>query len=660
MSKTFSRERAAAVRVDYQKKRVQTQATQLTVLPDPGVPGVIDPSDGTLNKDVLGADLEVVIAGWPNLPEPGYDEYDTLQLELANVDGAGAVGPFRPVGTTHQYDATSDFPATITVPKDELVRDGTLQLRYSILFHNFNSDISNPIPLICDSTPPWGEVEPQPVSLPSGPVTDAYFVANPNGIPLTLPEYPGRAASDSYALYYSATVPVAPYPDPVATGKVPNDRTVLIPKAEVEARGDGHFYIVYLLLDKATNRSRISEVAEVFVNLGALPSGLKEPVVPLAADGLIDLEDAQASVNVEIPAFANHRQTDDVEVTWGTAPPFTEQIGSRPFPLVIGVPSEHLRQAYGAADDEVVTTVSYRVLRHGVPYGPESVDVKVDFSVVGPSRPDPDPTWPDPINAALVAPIVKGKTSDIDNELKRVDAGQAADLLFTLYTPAKDGEVVNFYWAGTLVKEATYIVDTTDTSPIKVEIPWSYILAAGNQAQLPVHYTIRKAEDAGNEQRSVTALVAADAVTEVPEAAQFERMQGRWLNCSSLWEDPSNPTGDPAFRVAVKPLTKYLPQGGKVTMVWTALAKRDGDTEIPAAKKTEEITITQAQAENGFTWDIKPYQTHILPIYNYNNLGPDGRGRVHYALEYKGETIRSEDVEAWVGLGVGGSTCPVP
>ncbi|WP_312936446.1 hypothetical protein [Pseudomonas sp.] len=495
---------------------------------------------------------------------------------------------------------------------------------------------------------------------PASTVTDAYFTTNPLGIKVTLPDYPGRVASDSYALYYSDTVPTAPYPDPVAVGQVPKDMIVLIPKAVVDAKGDGHFYIVYLLLDKATNRSRISEVAEVYVNLGTLPDTLQAPVVPLAADGLIDLQDAQASIDVEIPAFNNHRPSDYIEVTWGTAPPFSEQIGSRSFPLLLQVPADRLLVAYGSASGSVVTPVSYKVLRHGVAYGPESVDVNVDFSVIGPPRPNPDPTWPDPVNDQLLAPAITGKTSNIENELKREDASQAATLAFDLYPSAKDGEVVDFYWAGTLVKEATHVVDITQGAKITVEIPWAYILAAGNQVDLPVYYTIRKALDEGNEQRSVSALVNVDAVTVVPDSAVFERMQGRWLNCKSLWEDADNPAGDPAFRVSVNALAQHLPTGGEVTMVWTALGGRTGDTEIAAAKKTEVITITQAQAENGFTWDIKPYAIHILPIHNHNSLGPDGRGRVHYSLVYGGETIRSEDVEALVGIGVGGSTCPIP
>jgi len=663
MSNASPRQLAAQTRSEYHKQRVSRLVAQASDPAAPEVPGIVDPQDGTLNKDVLAADLEVTVARWEDLPESGYADYDSLQLEMAVVDDTG-VGDFEAVGSSHDYDEddSGDFPVTVTVPRQFLAPDGRRQLRYVVAKYNGNTMISPVVPLIIDSVPPWGNVEPEAVTLPSAPVTDAYFSANPAGITVTLPAYADQQPSDVYALYYADTVPVPPdFPDAVSAGLLPPDRTLLIPKDTIEALGDGHFYVVYVLKDKATNISRLSFVSFVDVNLGALPGALQNPVVPLAADGLVDLEDAQEGVTVQIERFDNHRPSDRIEVTWGTTPPFTEEIGSRSFPLSIVVPRDRLREAYGSASAVVQTSVSYRVLRHHVPYGPKAIQVDVDFSVIGPVRPDPDPNWPDPVNAQLLAPVIQGAVSKTDNVLTRADANQPASLTFVLYDNARDGEVVDFYWDGTLVNEATYTVDTNDAPTIEVSIPWSYILAAGNKSDLPVYYTIRKSVNEGNEQQSLTASVNADAVTEVPEAAVFQRLfNGTWLNCASLWEDPEKPSGDPAFKVSVKPLAKYLPNGGKVTMVWTALGGRTGDTEIVNARKTEEVTLTKSQAENGFDWEIKPYIDHILPIYDPSGLGKDGRGRVQYSLEFNGETITSEVVEALVGLADGVGTCVIP
>lgn len=661
MSNDSARLLAAITRLNYQKARVARLAAQRHVAPAaPGVEGIIDEDDGTLNKDVIGTDLNVEIPEWENLPEPGFGDFDVMQLEIARVDDTGNPTEFVAVGSSHQCDKDTKFPLVVPLSKDDYPENGKRHLRYRIEKYNGNPDeVSDAIALIFDKTPPYAPNMPGLAIPDTQLLTDAFFATSPSGLKVTLPAYDDQDAKDVYALYYSDTIPSWPeVPDPVAAGLVPANRELLINKADIERLNDGLFYITYIVLDKATNRSQIALPVEVKANLGALPMNLKEPVVPLAAgDGLIDLADARMGVTAEIQPFDNFKPTDFIEVTWGTSEPITEQIGSRTFPIAIPIPHDRLRAAYGGADDKVETTVSYRILRHGVPYGPKSTDVDVDFSVAGP---DPDPTWPGPVNPKLDAPVVKGAVSDKENVLERSDAGQPATLTFQLYTNAKDGELVDFYWRGTLVSGATYTVDTAGGPDIDIEIPWSYILEAGNDPALPVHYTIRKPTGAGNEQSSPSALVNANAVEIVPDAAELKRLSNNgWLNCNSLWEDPSNPAGEPAFKVFVKSLKQYLPTGGEVTMTWTALGGRSGENTIPGAGKTETLTITQAQAEDGFHWEVKPYVAHILPIYDPNGFGQDGRGRVNYSLEFMGETVTSKTAEAVVSLGTGSGTCAI-
>lgn len=664
MTTTTALHRAKLARYNYLSKLIRRK----TALADPKIPGIIDQTDGTLNKDLLNDDLPVTIEEWEDVPDPARGN-DYLQLHIALVDDNGVVGEFEKVGPELEFntDNIDTLPAAVLIPKANLAPDGERQLKYSIEKYNTNVTWSNPIPYICDSIPPWGNDTPDAVRLPAVPITDAWLTANPTGIKLTLAEYDNQQAKDTYALFYSKSIPVYPdLPPALDSGLLPANRELLIKKADIETLSDGHYYVGYVLADKATNLSRVSFISEVFVNLGTLPENLLPPKVPAAEiDGLVNLEDARApeGVTVQIEEFANSRPSDRIEVTWGTdTDPFSEEIGSGGFPLFIRVPNEVLQKAYGKADTVVNTAVSYRVLRHGVPYGPESITVDVDFSVIGPVHPgpDPDPDWPDPINSQLLAPTVKGEVSDTANELHRSDANRPAKLSFPLYTPAVDGEVVDFYWDGTLVTEKTYDVDTAEGPTITVEIPWSYIVTAGNNPALPVFYTIRKSRAPGNEQRSVSASVNVDAVTVVPEAAEFQRTTRDWLNCNSLWEDPLNPAGDPAFRVFVKPLAQHLPNGGVVTMNWTALGGLTGENPISGAELTVPVTITKQQAEDGFYWDIKPYVTHILPIYQPAGDGADGRGRVTYSFKIGAETVTSEPVENKVGLGTGAGTCPIP
>ncbi|HGM5586697.1 TPA: hypothetical protein ACKP2Y_003050 [Pseudomonas putida] len=664
MSNDSARLLAAKARLDYQKQRIARLATQqVDALAPPEVQGIVDLADGTLNKDVLDADLDVLIQAWLNLPDPILGDKDTLQLEMAIVDGPG-VGDFLEVGASAQYDKDSVFPTTLQIPKADYPRDGKRQLRYRIDRYNTPTPEYSPaIDLIFDKTPPWDAVEPEPAALNGNVVTDAFFSTNPNGLTVTLPPYTDQDEKDTYALYYSDTVPVeGQIPPPIGHGTLPANRELLITKTDIESLSDGHFYIVYILLDKATNRSRISKIAEVYVNLGSLPTALQAPVVPLAqGDGMIDLADAQAGVTVEVD-YTNYRRSDIVEVTWGASKPFTEEIGSRNLPFYISVPPDRLREAYGAADTELETDVSYRVLRHGVPYGPESTTLKVDFSVAGPDRPDPDPTWPDPINSKLDAPAVWGKNSQQENVLDRSDTGEAAMFKVKRHDDAKDTDIMDFYWAGTLVTEARYDVDLSHPADIERPLPWTYILNASNNPTLPVHYTIRKATGVGNEQNSPTAVVNANAVVIEPDAPEFQRLyNNRFLNCESLWEDPLNPTGDPAFKVFVPPLNQYLPNGGEVTLTWTGWGGYTGDNEIPAARLTEPRTINAAEAAAGFYWEVKPYNPHILSIYDPTGFGADGRGRVQYSFQHGGETVTSKTAEAVVSLGTAGTgTCAVP
>ncbi|AJQ48467.1 MULTISPECIES: hypothetical protein [Pseudomonas] len=662
MSNDSARLLAAKVRLDYQKQRVARLAAHKPLaLDDPHVEHIVDPADGTLHRDALDADLPVSINEWDNLPETGFGDIDVLQLEMARVDGSGNVGDFLEVGIAHECDADTTFPLAAEIPQEEYPSDGKRQLRYRIDRYNHDTpEYSNAISLIFDRTPPWGRDFPAQAVLAGNLITDAFFTANPTGLKVTLPAYEGQDAKDTYALFYTSTpLQEGQIPTPIDKGTLPANRELLIAKDKIEALGDGLFYVSYLLADKATNLSMIGLPVEVDVNLGELPLNLQDPVVPLAADGLIDLGDAQTGVTVEIPQFDNHLNTDNVEVTWGTSEAIVEQIGSREFPVSISIPADNLRLAYGAADAVVATPVSYRILRHRVPYGPNSIEVDVDFSVAGPV--DPDPDWPNPVHPGLLAPEVQGAVSKTPNVLDRSDAGQPAKLTFTLYENAKDDELVEFYWNGTQVPEAQHTVDTNADPEIEVSIPWTYIEAAGNNAALPVHYTIRKPTGAGNERRSISALVDVDAVTIVLAPAAFERTSTRgWLNCDSLWEDSQNPAGDPAFKVSVGPLDKYLPSGGVVNMSWTAWGGRSGDNPIPGAGLQEPVTITPAQAKDGFAWEVKPYDDHILPIYDPTGFGQDGRGRVQYSLEFNGETVHSEPIETVVSLGTGSGTCPIP
>ncbi len=403
---TQQHDRTTKARRKYLKLQDAPDKTAPLPVTAPNVQGIIDSDDGTLHKDRLKTDLTVEIPAWSDLP-PGSDpnDYSTLQLQFTLT---GAENTFRAIGPVEKFLpplVPGDFPLALAFPQASIPRNGKLWIRYELVDHKGDQYVSHPIELICDSVPPWGDEPAPPLTAPTDIINEAYLTNHQAGIELGIPEYPDRTSKDTYQAFYLKEWPEenADYDNPVVNGTVTDDRKITIPADVVRSLGDGRFYIVYYLFDKAQNRSRIRLPATVDVVLTPEPKDLLPPEVPLAADdGVLSLKDAQAGVHIEIRAYTNSRKEDKIAIKWGTTPLIVEQVGSRPFPVSIPVPSDILRNEYGKASGEVATPVSYQVLRGHAAYGPAADDFAVDFSVAGPERPDPDPDWPDPVNDKMI------------------------------------------------------------------------------------------------------------------------------------------------------------------------------------------------------------------------------------------------------------------
>lgn len=610
-----------------------SSSTAVAELTAPDVQGIVDRADGTLHKDRLKADLKVEIPAWPYLP-PGDDpnDYVTLQLQFTLT---GAEDSFRAIGPLRKFEPPikpEHFPLELFFPQASIPRNGKLWIRYQLEDHIPDTYVSLPIELICDSVAPWGDNPVPPLEGPEGIINENYLIDHIDGIEFTIPTYTDRAPGDTYQAFYVKEWPDedAIYDNPVALGPVTDDMKITIPAANVRALGDGRFYAIYYLFDKAQNRSRIRVPATVDVVLTPEPTRLLPPKVPAADDGVVSLADAQAGVHVEIHRYGNPRSEDRIAIKWGLTPLTVEQVGSRTFPISIPVPNDVLRKEYGQATGVVPTNVSYEILRGFAPYGPAADNFGVDFSIVGPVRPDPDPDWPDPVNSKLGAPVIYGSTRR-PNEILPEDRDEDATLEFEIFEGAANGQIVEFYWGGTEVVEARWIVDLTSNTSKSVTIPWSYIQKAGNNLALPVHYTVR-ASDGINKQESITQYVVVSAIDMTPDDLEFLGVSTRgWLSCPSIW-DPANPSADPAIRVQVPPCSRLdITPGTVMTLTWVVYdATIDGNL-IPGVKKEESVTLTAEQIDNGFVWRVEPYAKHIQPIYEAASLG--GRAQVSYVIE---------------------------
>ncbi|MBF8777300.1 hypothetical protein [Pseudomonas fulva] len=630
----------------------------------PTVLGIADDLDGTLLKSAVDTDLEVHIPAWANLPEDG--DIETVYLQLSTIGDAPS--DFEDVGKPRDLEGPAteaDFPLVMYVPLAKLV-EGRLWVRYRIVTFNGGNTASLPVPLICDRTAPRNSVDPDEkldgLTVAAAYIDDAYLIDNPSGIVAQVPAYDTYAPGDTYKVYYFENPPEEheDYQDQVNEGPLDASLQVTIPKDVVERASDGRYYLAYYLYDKAGNKSRGSLITSIDVALGVLPDNLKDPLVQAADDGVVDLKDAIAGVSVEIPSYDGAKVHDQIAVTWGSTPLPPETVGAKTFPISVHVPNPTLHAEYGTASGDLSTDVSYQIMRGSIPFGPKGISVQVDFSVVGPERPNPDLTWPNPLNPNLVAPTVRGKNSATDNVIDRSDANENATLTLPLYDNAKDEHVVDVYWHGRFA--ATHTVDTAlDAGGITVPIPWDIIFVAGNNPLLPVHYTLRESKEALNEQVSATQSVNVDAVTVILPPPQFLRAVGNWLNCDSLRDTAGVPTNNMVLKVDIPDMSAFLKAGDDIELQWAPLigsSDADGDDPVPDAQKTQCVTLDEFTVK-GFVWEIEPYADHLLPTYTANPGGGRSRARVRY-VKADDPDVASEWAVHRLSLAEGSVSCRMP
>ncbi|MCG7508983.1 hypothetical protein [Mesorhizobium retamae] len=232
---------------------------------------IADPADGTLHKDVIeaGNGLKVLIPAWPTAPYTPPGEKDSVTIlwgrgpnpsDYVAVDSLTLTGP----GTEYV------FPLELTVPAANLRPDGLYQLKYRVELFNGSRNESVPVQIVTDNTPPWGNSNPAALQLPPGPITDEYLEAHPEGVVATVPQYPGaQQPGDVVLVWWLKDIPDDPGNEPpAAIAPVADPQLVTIPAAHIRKTGSGDCYVIYILVDKAANASRISLYAKVKVELG--------------------------------------------------------------------------------------------------------------------------------------------------------------------------------------------------------------------------------------------------------------------------------------------------------------------------------------------------------------------------------------------------------
>ncbi|WP_440090907.1 hypothetical protein [Pseudomonas putida] len=635
-------------------QRVRREARKVRKAPVIKVgPGIDNPddvladlSDFTVKASVLkdpAKELAILIKPWL-LPSP--------------ADGEDVLNVYHRIGEFEQEifsgafnaDHQDDFPLRVVLAKheEEYGADGQHQLIYEVIpFHTNIPERSDPLTLIFDRMPPNLDNPPDAVP-PIVEIVDG----NVNSVIANLPDYPDRAPKDVVYYYWLDRVPenVDNIPPVDKVEVTAANQSLPIPDTLIKAGGDGEWFVVYVLVDKAGNISRVSKPMSVVVALGAMPANLKSPEVPLAADDLIDRLDAKQGVQVHVLEYDNWKSTDEISVSWGATPLEMRPIGEgQNFPVVFSIDPTVLRGEY---DEDVLGTqvvnVSYEVLRGGKSRGSKAIDVNVNFETFGPVDPgtDPDPDWPDPINSRLPLCSVYGAKSNQANELLPVDDRLNATLKVDLYEGLEEHDLMEFYWGNTHITQADYQVKDTDNAgdTITAEILWSYIQRTGNTT-VPVHYEITRA-GVPNKPTSKNQSVVVSAVLVHPDAPEFQGVNPStgWLSCEAL-VDPDNPSLPAAVRVKVADLSQYgLKEDDQVTMYWKLLHAQSGDVVV--LTWDEPITLGPEYSPNGFTWRVEPYEDYILPLYDFDTDVHNGRAYCWY--EFEDPALREQGLNALI------------
>lgn len=540
-----------------------------------------------------------------------------------------------------------DFPLALTLPPTQSTQPGPHTLQYQI---NVSGNVvaSDPLELHIDRTPPNnggpGGLVTLPDEIERDGITKEYLDAN-GGVLITVPgDYPDRKIGEVVTVYFGRSIPTAVLVGTIPRSDTTSPLTITMTTAQIGAE-EGDKTIFYTLQDRVGNVGRSSEYKHVDVVLTPAPADLQPLSIPLAPPGdeLIDPQDAALGVDVQIEPYKNFVPGDVVAVTWGgvTVPaPAVEDAQT-----FVRIPYAALLEGGATGKGPKPVDVTYAIRRGRVYPEGTTVSIKVDLRTPGPENPD----IPDPVNPLLDKVIVRGAASGVDNKLTEADAGQPATANVEIYEPHLAGEVIQLYWNHVPVPApgGEYKVDGSEADDFIVPfiIPWTVIEAAGNNAALPVHYSLRHPAVNDAVVLSPPQLVeVAVAVVTLP-AATFLNLDEDFdnLNCQSLREKSGVGWG-----------VEIRVEGGEPQLAGQVLTfTYSGHNNLENKDITETFTYqpSEQEATAGF---------NVFLQYEPLRQTRNGPGSIEYSAVIDGFTRSSakHTVDVWMGIaGAPGATC---
>ncbi|MHA1081275.1 hypothetical protein ACR9HU_23895 (plasmid) [Enterobacter ludwigii] len=536
------------------------------------------------------------------------------------------------------------WPYTFQISPDQLTVNGTHRLDYNVTADSGATSDSDPTAVRIDQEPPiHGNVPPSlifPDEVMSSGITLEYLAAHNNEVIATVPSYADMEAGQVVHPFWSTLS----LPSVTVTQEDVDAGSIAIPVSGtiIQNAGEGIREAHYYLSSRAGFDGLPSEPVNLNVLLTPAPAGLAAPVVPLAADGLIDLPDVNAGVTVEIAAYDNARNGDLIVVTWGDTPlqPATVVVGA--FPLEIPV-----QRAVVVREGTGTVTVGYQVVRNSITFDAPTTEVEVDITTVGPV--DPDPSTPE--NEALAAPTVRGN-SGLDNEMTPEDYDHEATVIVPFYPEAAVGEIVTVYWGqapATLIGTHTVAQGDLDNQLFPdFIVPLEVVDATPNDAAWPVYYTLSRpaGQTPANPVLSPARLVNVHMVgpggPDGLSAAVFtDASASGWL---------LTPQVQDGVRVHVA-VYEYMQSGDIVTLDWQAFSTTNAaaGTEIDGSQFSISRTVGAPELANGVDF-VVPYEGYVDAIAGASPTG-QGAGQALYSVTQGGSDYNAPVATVRIDLG---------
>lgn len=297
--------------------------------------------------------------------------------------------------------------------------------------------------------------------------------------------------------------------------------------------------------------------------------------------------------------------------------------------------------------------LGYRVKRGIFFYPAQPIVTKYLLDTRKPCAPF-DPAAPNPPDATMLLPWIKGPVSDVNNQLTAADKQNGGVVKgFLPYHPLfKVGDSAQFYFGGieAPLPGGKYKLDGTEdkNKPIEFEFDWTFLGTIPNnrttQLQVVVTHDL-------NFNEAISTVDYADVSTQpiVLAAAGFKYMHSNpaiGVNCSSLRKLPD----DKVVLVVNIPADTRL-ANNEVTVKYEGYATNTPGAPIPGSEWTDvPYAPTPAQAAAGYE-RYMPYEYMLATL--------NGYGRVSYEVTINKEYVAKNGDVVRVSASNGTDTCDI-